>query len=513
VTAAVGTFCLVLHSHLPWLPHHGRWPVGEEWLYQAWAGSYLPLVEVLDGLARDGYRDVLTLGVTPVLADQLDDPYCLAGFTAWLADWQLRAEHLAQRDDPDARRLAAVEFRAASHALELAATRWRHGGSPRWRALADAGVVELLGGPATHPLLPLLDPRVARIALDAGLDDARTRLGSEPAGIWAPECAWAPGLEELYAATGVTHLVMDGPTLAAAGRGTTSAWLLGDEDVVAFGRDLAVTDRIWSSRTGYPGGADYRDFHAADPAEGFHLWRVTGPTPDKAPYDPDAARAAVGRDADDFVTAVRDRLAGIARDEGRPGLVVAAYDTELFGHWWHEGPQFLDRVLRRLPQAGVRVTTLRGAMDAGAVANGPDRRVRPDAGTWGAGKDFRLWAGDAVKELAADGTAVQKRLLAVLDTEASAGRLTGRRPDLDQLVRETLMHLSGDWAFMISRDQAPDYAWRRALGHRDSVHWIADHLGEGGPAAAGAAARAVARGGAPFARLDARSLLAGAGRP
>jgi 1,4-alpha-glucan branching enzyme len=482
-------------------------------LYQAWAGSYLPLVRVLEGLAADGHRDVVTLGLTPVLADQLDDPYCLAGLMAWLADWQLRSEHLAQRSDPDARRLAAVEFRAATAALEDAATTWRHGGSPRWRGLADAGVVELLGGPATHPLLPLLDHRVARIALTAGLDDARARLGREPAGIWAPECAWAPGLEELYAECGVSHLVVDGPTLTAAGRHTSAAWLLGDSGVVAFGRDLAVTDRIWSSRTGYPGGGDYRDFHAVDPAEGFHLWRVTGPTPDKAPYQPDAARAAIERDAADFVTAVRTRLTEIATADGRPGLVVAAYDTELFGHWWHEGPAFLDRVLRLLPEAGVRLTTLTGAMAAGVVATGADRHVLPPAGSWGAGKDFRLWAGDAVGELWADGTAVQKRLLAVLDAELSARRLVSRRPDLDQLVRETLMHLSGDWAFMISRDQAPDYAWRRALGHRDSVHWIADHLGQGGPEAAGAAARAVARGGAPFARLDARSLLAAAGHP
>ena len=92
-----GSFCLVLHTHLPWLPHHGRWPVGEEWLYQAWAQSYLPLVRMLDRFAAEGRRDVLTLGLTPVLADQLDDPYCLAGFGAWLADWRLRAEELSAR--------------------------------------------------------------------------------------------------------------------------------------------------------------------------------------------------------------------------------------------------------------------------------------------------------------------------------------------------------------------------------------------------------------------------------
>jgi 1,4-alpha-glucan branching enzyme len=508
--AGEGSFCLVLHTHLPWLAHHGRWPVGEEWLYQAWAGSYLPLVRMLDGLAADGYRDVLTLGVTPILADQLDNPYCLAGLSSWLADWQLRAQDLAARRDPHTRELARTQFQAASQALDEAATGWRHGGSPRWRALADAGVIELLGGPATHPVLPLLEPRVARIALAAGLDDARTRLGAEPGGIWAPECGWTPGLEELYAEAGVTHLMMDEVTLARAGCTTSAGYLLGSTDVVAFARDLHVTDRIWSSRHGYPGGADYRDFHAIDPASGFHLSRVTGSGAQKAPYDPVAARAAVDRDAADFVTAVRHRLAQLKDRDGRPGLVVAAYDTELFGHWWHEGPEFLGRILRLLPEAGVRLTTLRGAIEGGHVARGTSQRVLPPPGTWGAGKDFRLWAGEAVQPLVADGTAVQKRLLDVLDSELSQGRLATRRPDLDQLVRETLMHLSGDWAFMISRDQAPDYAWRRAIGHRDAVHWIADAVGRGlagGVDCGVAAANAVALGGKPFARLDARALL------
>lgn len=503
MTKPLGTFSLVLHTHLPWLAHHGRWPVGEEWLYQAWAGSYLPIVRVLDRLAAEGHRDVLTLGLTPVLADQLDDPYCLAGFAAWLADWRLRAENLAARGDESARQIATTEFRAASTALAEVAGGWRHGGSPRWRELADAGVIELLGGPATHPVLPLLDPRVARIALAAGLDDARTRLGREPAGIWAPECGWRPGLEHTYAAAGVTHLVLDEATLAAAGRSTAAGYRLGDTDVVAFGRDLTVTNRIWSSRDGYPGGPDYRDFHAVDPESGFRLWRVTGSGPEKQPWSADSAAAALERDAHDFVDGVRARLQEINARDGRPGLVVAAYDTELFGHWWHEGPAFLDRVLRLLPTAGVRVATLRTALESGLVAN--DSAILPPAGTWGAGKDFRLWAGESVNALVADGAGVQKRLLAVLDAELPEGARLGRRPDLDQLLRETLLHLSGDWAFAISRDQAPDYAWRRALGHRDAVHWVADALGRG-PGEALVAARAVTGRGTPFARLDARAM-------
>ncbi len=502
----VGSFALVLHSHLPWLAHHGSWPVGEEWLYQAWAGSYLPLVQVLRQLGDEGRRDVLTLGVTPVLAAQLDDPYCLDGLRTWLGFWQARAEELAGRSDPHLRELASEEFRAASAAQELAGTTWRHGGSPVLRSLADAGVVELLGGPATHPFLPLLEPPVARLALQVGLDDARLRTGRTTGGIWAPECGYSPGLERLYTECGVTHFVADEAALTTAGRATAGAWRVGSSEVVVVGRDLSVTDRIWSSRTGYPSGPDYRDFHALDHPSGARPFRVTGtgvPTHSKLPYEPARAAAAVERDALDFVTHVRQRLLDVAGRDGRPGLVVAAYDTELFGHWWHEGPAFLARVLRLLPEAGVHVTTVRQAIQDGAVRG----RVDLPAGSWGAGKDFRVWAGEAVRPMVDESFWVQRRLLNVIEAERSGGRLGVRRPDLDQLARQALLTLSSDWAFMVSRDQAAHYAWRRADDHRAAFHRLAE-LVERADDGATREALGQRRQDGPFGSLDGRSLVA-----
>ena len=502
----VGSFALVLHTHLPWVAHHGVWPVGEEWLYQAWAGSYLPLTRVLAELAAEGRRDLLTLGVTPVLADQLDDPYCLSGFRSWVGLWQLRAEELASRPEPHLRTLAADEFRAANRAQHDLDSLWRNGSAPALRALADDRVVELLGGPATHPFLPLLEPEMARIALHTGLDDARTRRGGRPAGVWAPECGYSPGLERTFAKAGVTHFVVDEATLAAAGTPTSGAWLVGDSDVAVFGRDLTVTDRIWSSRTGYPSGPDYRDFHALDHPSGTRPFRVTGPgvaSADKQPYDPLRATAAVERDAHDFVRRVHARLVDVAQRDGRRGLVVAAYDTELFGHWWHEGPAFLARVLRLLPEAGVEVTTLSGALSDGAVRG----RVELPPGSWGAGKDFRVWAGDAVRPLVDEGFWVQRRLLDLLARERQRTALGTRRPELDQLVRQALLYLSSDWAFMVTRDQAADYARRRADEHRVAFHRLAELVERDAPEAADEAARQ-RRVDGPFASLDARALLA-----
>ena len=182
--------------------------------------------------------------------------------------------------------------------------------------------------------------------------------------------------------------------------------------------------------------------------------------------EPEPAAAAVQRDARDFVGAVVQRLREIERQAGRPGLVVAAFDTELFGHWWYEGPQFLAAVLRMLPQAGVRLNTLAGAREAGLVAG----RVELPESSWGAGKDWQVWDNDAVGELNDELVSIQKRLFAVLDERSRLdGVRGGRDPAADQLVREAMLASSSDWAFMITRDTAAGYAWQRAAQPRRAV--------------------------------------------
>jgi 1,4-alpha-glucan branching enzyme len=495
----VGSFCLVLHSHLPWLPHHGSWPVGEEWLYQAWAHSYLPVVDLLRRLADQGQREVLTLGVTPVLAAQLDDPYALLAFHDWLGNWQLRAQYAGVRwrgDDPLLKELAASEYQAADRALTEFETRWRHGFSPILRSLVDSSVIELLGGPASHPFQPLLRQPVRRFALEAGLADTALRIGHRPAGIWAPECGFAPGMEDDYAAAGVQRFLVDGPAL----RGDThAARPVGDSDVVCFGRDLEVTYRVWSPRAGYPGNAAYRDFHTFDHPSGLKPSRVTGkhvPPEAKRPYDPELAEPMIVKHAKDFVDTVVHRLHALRERHGSPSLVVAAYDTELFGHWWHEGPAWLELVLRGLPEAGVRVTTLRGALAAGHLGAPVDL----PASSWGSGKDWRVWEGEQVADLVSAGAALQDELL---DLPFAA---TTRDPVLDQTVREAMLALSSDWAFMVTKDSAADYARRRAKVHGDRFAELASLIRSGHRSHALARTRELVAEDGPFGHLDARLL-------
>lgn len=464
----VGSLCIVLHTHLPWVAHHGAWPVGEEWLHQAWAHSYLPVADLLERLGAEGNRDLLSLGVTPVLAAQLDDPYCLSAQHSWLGSWQMRAAGLAASTDPDRREAGRREFRAASAATATFETTWRHGASPVLRRLSDAGIAEILGGPLAHAFTPDLDDHWASATLHSGLDDAHLRLGRRPRGIWTPECAYRPGLDQVYADAGVDHLMLEGPTLQSAGAHTRGAWLLADTDVRVVGRDLPLAYRVWSPKRGYPGGRWYRDFHTYDHEWGLKIHRVTGRSiapQDKAPYDPDRAASAVQRDALDFVSAVRERLLD-QREDGRPALAVVAYDTELFGHWWAEGPQWLEQVLRLLPEAGITPRSLSSALDAHDIVG----RVHPAEGSWGSGKDFRVWTGAQTADLRAAQRAAADRVRSLLRTGIS------RDPRRDQLLTSLLLGLASDWIFMVSKDSAADYARARLRDHLADVQAIADEL-------------------------------------
>ncbi|HCS59266.1 MAG TPA: 1,4-alpha-glucan branching protein [Gordonia polyisoprenivorans] len=496
-----GQFTLVLHSHLPWLANHGRWPVGEEWLYQSWAASYLPVFAMLRRLAADGFSDMVSLGITPVLAAQLDDPHCTASMYEWLADWRLRAMEAAVDADTDRRALGLREHRSATQALAEFERHWRLGGAATIRQVADSGVAEILGGPLAHPFAPLLDARLRRFSLGEGLADAHLRWGTRPHGIWAPECAFAPGMETEYAAAGVGHFMVDGPTL----RGDTALGRpVGTGDVLAFGRDLTVSYRVWSPKSGYPGHAAYRDFHTYDHATGLKPSRVTGKTvaaQDKKPYDPQRADAVIDRHVDDFIGHVRRRLISESQRIGRPALVVAAFDTELFGHWWHEGPVWLERVLRRLPEAGVQVGTLAGAAAHGYVGAPVD--LPPSS--WGSGKDWRVWEGPQVSHLVQLNAEVSRTALDAVDKIVDPR--AGRHHVADQIVREALLTVSSDWPFMVSKDTAADYAIGRAHTHAHATREIVDAALRGRAVAAERLRRNWSRADNLFADLDARRLL------
>ncbi len=313
-------------------------------------------------------------------------------------------------------------------------------------------------------------------------------------------------MEGDYAAAGIGHFMVDGPSLhgdTALGRPVA------DSDVIAFGRDLQVSYRVWSPKSGYPGHAVYRDFHTYDHVTGLKPARVTGrnvPSDAKAPYDPERADAAVDNHVADFIDVVRQRLVSETERIGRPAHVVAAFDTELFGHWWYEGPTWLERVLRALPAAGIRIGTLSDAVAEGFVGS----PIELPPSSWGSGKDWQVWAGPRVADLVQLNNEVVDTALTTVDKAleqaTSVGSPTPRDFVADQILRETLLTVSSDWPFMVSKDSAADYARYRAHLHAHAAREIADALATGRREHAQRLADGWNRADGLFGALDARRL-------
>lgn len=453
-------FCLVLHTHLPYVRRNGVWPCGEDFFHQAAIESYLPLLGVLGDLASDGWDDALTLSISPMVAHQMRDAHMQRELAWHIGGWELRAQRQAWNYEgvyrSEFRDLAAYYARfARAQGARLDAL----GGdiASGFAALSAAGLIEILGGPLTHPYLPSVrETSLAAAQVSLGVAEA---VGGAPSGMWLPECAYAPemGIEDLIAGAGVDHVVIDGPTMIRSGGDVGAPRTIGTSSVTAFARNLDVTYRVWSPTGGYPSGKWYRDFHHYDLVGGFKDWRVTGrqiPLHRKRPYEPAAASAAVVADARDFAAHIARTLT-----EQDGGVVVAAYDTELYGHWWFEGPEFLRALFPALREAGVTPASLRTARARLGAGDGIDLVE----GSWGFRKDGRSWHGedtawmwDALGEVEAD------TVRALTKYEGVTG---ARRAALEQLQREAFLLQSSDWPFMVIRGRNADYAHQRFGTH------------------------------------------------
>lgn len=474
-----GSFMLVLHTHMPFLKGAGRWPVGEEWLFQAWGEAYLPVLDVLDRQGELGRHGVATLGLTPLVVRQMEDPGLLRRFHAWLGHAMLRAEMLAANAGGEADR---VQRR------EAASTWWRHYKGvldgferrgrelvPSLRRLAEAGTVEILGGPATHAYLPLHDDTTVGAQVRLGIGEAERTLGVRPGGIWLPECAYRPGLEDLLAGCGVHHVLLDGPTILQAGGfpAIRRAWTLGDSSVCALGRDLEVSYRVWSPTGGYPGHGAYREYHRWEWETGMKLWRVTDksvPQSEKEWYDPGLVDAAVQAQVEDFTRLLRQSV------HADGDAVVACYDTELFGHWWLEGPRWLELLLDSVHDDPV----LDATTPADYVATvGTAGSLSPPKGSWGLRKDFSVWDNDGTAHIWKELAELDGRFREAVgrwgheDAASVPGRL------LTQACRELYLAQCSDWPFMIGHDKSVDYARERFAAHAECCSRCLDALGPG----------------------------------
>lgn len=480
----MGLLVLVLHTHLPYVRRNGVWPCGEDFFHQAATESYLPLLGTLERLADRGLEAALSIGITPVLAHQMQDPHMLRELTLYLGRHEGRA----------LRQVANYDGIFASEVKDLAAFYARHGRAQLarleslpggiaggFRALEDAGVIEVLSGPATHPFLPRVsEPAMLRAQISLGAAEHLRIFGRAARGVWIPECAWRPGTEGLLEDMGTTHLVVDGPTMTAAGRSVFRPARIADSEVAVLGRHVRISELV--SSDGYPIDPWYRDFHHYDMEAGFKNWRVTGhelPLAGKRPYEPEPALARARAHAEDFVAEVSRALDEQQRETHAEGVVVACFDTELLGHWWFEGPTWLERVYEILAEhPSVRPASLERALEV----LGPGDPVRLAGGTWGVGHDDRSWVAPETEDMWKALAEVEAETVRLARADASAEAR-------NQLVREALLLQSSDWPFMVLQGRNAGYARERFEGHRARWGRLATLVAAGAPDAASEAAQ------------------------
>ena len=506
---------LALHSHLPWVLNHGRWPHGSDWLCEAALDTYLPLIEQLRALEAARVAAPLTIGVTPVLANQLVSPTFVAEMEAFFSQRLMACDEarISLAATGEDHLVPLVEFwrerlsrmRRLFHAL---------GGDivSAFRSLEESGRIETITSAATHGFLPLLarDESI-RLQLAVGRAEHRRLFGHLPQGIWLPECAYRPrgpwqpwsgaprsgirrGIEEHLGDAGFrfffvdSHLASAGRPLGIYGDPATTAVVQRSGDrsdgmghrspyrayqvapwrsggIAALVRDPRASMQVWSRFHGYPGDGSYLEFHKMRWPGGLKLWRVTGAgvdLGDKAPYDPEAAVARAREHAEHFA----GLLGGIAGSERlrRGGVIVAPFDTELFGHWWFEGPEWLGSVYRSLAreERGVRPSTT-----SRHLAEHPARQpIAMPPGSWGANGDFSMWLAEATIWTWERVWALEERFW---DSVPAAIERPAARPVLAQAAREMLLAQASDWQFIISTGAAADYAERRLRQHCDDA--------------------------------------------
>jgi 1,4-alpha-glucan branching enzyme len=434
-----GDLGIVLHSHMPYVEGFGTYPFGEEWLFDAVIRSYLPVLAA----AKD-----VTMTVTPVLADQLEDAGVRERLRDFLVEWRVGAAEADLPEVPPECRLAGeAELDRYRRALELLDA---VGGDPL-RAFDEAaadGRVSLAASSATHAVLPLLATRQGLdLQIDAGVRSHRRRFGWD-GGFWLPECAYDPGLEWRLAEHGVRWFCVD--QTRHAGRLDALGPTATDAGPVALPIDWEAVSWLWSL-DGYPSDPAYAQF-AGKSLRGMRIWKVGG-----GAYDPARAKESARRQADEFLAAVAGRLREYSAENGRRGLLVFAIDTELLGHWWSEGALWLEEVVNRAESAGVRLLTVPRALEEHEALERP-----LSASTWGEGKNLRTWSSPRVGDLAWAARRLELRLLRAL--------ATGLPPAAaERAARELLAVQASDWAFLDGRGEAGDYAFQRATGHAESA--------------------------------------------
>lgn len=523
-----GRLVFVLHSHLPYVISHGKWPHGMDWLNEAAAETYMPILQVMEKLIAEGISPKITIGITPILTEMLADEAFKDEFTGYLQtkiDAAARdAEEFYRTSDPrhDLARLWETFYSTMLDYFTNALGRDIPGAFKR---LQDDGHIEIITCAATHGYLPLLaEDTAVQAQIKLGVDTYKKHYGRQPKGIWLPECAYRPayewtppvegfggprprkGVESFLSENGIryfivdTHLLKGGRTqgvyidrfdaLKQLWKNFENQYHPAEEDtaktphklyyaagaegkapVAFFTRDEETGVQVWSGEHGYPGDGAYLDFHKKHFPGGHRYWRVTSAKSDLADkeiYDPDAVHARIRENALHFKNLVRDLCRADGAIDGKPPMICAPYDAELYGHWWFEGPRWLYAVLKEVSLDPEIETATMGECYGETP---PVEVVSLPEGSWGQGGFHWIWLNDWTtwtwKHVYED-----ERLMREAAAKYAARADEPLAELLRQLARELVLLESSDWQFLISTWSARDYAEMRFTQHHEDFTYI-----------------------------------------
>lgn len=496
-----GFLNIILHAHLPYV-RHPEYPhfFEENWLFEAITECYLPLLGVLERLQHDQIDYRLTLSLSPTLISMLSDELLQSRYQGYLQRALALAEQeiIRTRRQPEYQGLARLYRRFFANSLQRYQQQYQGDLLQAFKSHAQSGYLELITTAATHGFLPLLNSSetAVRNQIDIGLNTFNEHFGFKPAGFWLPECGYYPGLEKILKTAGIDYFFVETHGLLNAIPAPESGVYLPlqcDNGVVAFGRDPDSAQQVWSAETGYPGDADYREYYSdigfildeeylapymldghTRINTGIKYQRITNGELDKALYNPKAAQRKVLQHAQDFVAKRQQQLARLQAHGITAPVIVAPYDAELFGHWWFEGPCWLENVLRlaSAPNSGMQLST--GLNYLKQHPNPSSAKIA--ASSWGEQGYSQYWlneSNDWIYPLLYKAETELEKL--VVDLRGiTLSELQSRL--LKQAIRSLLLAQASDWPFMMKSGSSLAYAHKSINDHLARFNYCHDSL-------------------------------------
>lgn len=489
--AQTGYLALVLHAHLPYVrhPEHEEF-LEEDWLYEAITETYLPLLEMLAGLVRDQVPFALTMSLTPPLCHMLRDPLLQERYERYLTRSIALAKKEIERTKGDFALQDITHFylERLTRCYDAYVHTWKRDLVSAFGSFQEQGVLEIITCAATHGFLPLMAsfPEAVRAQIFIARDHYRQTFGRDPRGIWLPECAYTAELDKLLQEANLRWFVLDSHGLMFGNPRPQYAIyspVFTPAGPAAFGRDRESSRQVWSAEEGYPGDPAYRDFyrdigfdlsreylHDFMPADGprkftgLKYHRITGRTPQKELYNRHWAMSAADSHASHFMGARAEQIRHLGGHMNVPPIVVSPFDAELFGHWWFEGPEFLNLFIRKsvYDQDAYRLTTPSAFLEK----NDTHQLLVPSASSWGHKGYWEVWLDESNSwiyphlHMAAKRMTESARRFWAMDTLPPLIDRT-----LRQMARELLLAQSSDWAFLMKTGTAKNYASKRTRDH------------------------------------------------